>query len=140
VTAPEPGGGQLLLGTLVAPDDLRRLLRQHATTVTVVTTVVDQAPVGFTATSFTSVSLRPPLFSFCLYRGSSSWPAVAVAEHVAVHLLAANQTDVARTFATRGIDRFAPTRWRIVLAELLAAEYAEGRPLLYHNGQYRALT
>ncbi|WP_444951168.1 flavin reductase family protein [Micromonospora ureilytica] len=28
---------------------------------------------GFTATSFTSVSLRPPLVSFCLARSSSSW-------------------------------------------------------------------
>src|SRR5213076_2587261 len=43
----------------------------------------------------------------------SSWPVVAVAEHVAVHLLSHSQQELARTFATSGIDRFAaPTAWR----------------------------
>ena len=92
------------------------------------------------------------------------------AEHVAVHLLAAGQADVARTFATRGINRFAPTPWHpgpfglplldgalawlvgrvtaritagdhaIVLAEPVEVDYADGAPLLYHNGHYTALT
>lgn len=97
---------------LVAADQLRRLLRRQAATVAVITTAAGDLPVGFTATSFTSVSLRPPLVSFCLDRGSSSWPAVAAAEHVAVHLLRANQAELARTFATSGIDRFAGVSWR----------------------------
>ncbi|MFC0531515.1 flavin reductase family protein [Phytohabitans kaempferiae] len=96
----------------VDPDAFRALLRRQATTVTVVT-AAGQPPVGFTATSFTSVSLRPPLVSFCLDRSSSSWPTVAGAEHVAVHLLGADQRDIAQTFATSGIDRFtAHTGWR----------------------------
>ncbi|MFG1775666.1 flavin reductase family protein [Micromonospora sp. NPDC049048] len=90
----------------VDPDTFRALLRRQAASVAVVT-APGTPPVGFTATSFTSVSLRPPLVSFCLDRSSSSWPTVAGAEHVAVHLLGADQQDVARTFATRGIDRFA---------------------------------
>jgi flavin reductase (DIM6/NTAB) family NADH-FMN oxidoreductase RutF len=94
------------------PQLLRTLLRHQASTVTVVT-APGTPPAGFTATSFTSVSLAPPLVSFCLDRSSSSWPAVAVAEHVGVHLLTQRQQDLARTFATSGIDRFAPpTRWR----------------------------
>ncbi|HKT00054.1 MAG TPA: flavin reductase family protein [Rugosimonospora sp.] len=96
----------------VDPDSFRSLLRHQASTVTVVT-VPGQPPVGFTATSFTSVSLHPPLVSFCLNHASSSWPAVAMAGHLAVHLLAAHQQELARTFATSGIDRFAgPTRWQ----------------------------
>jgi flavin reductase (DIM6/NTAB) family NADH-FMN oxidoreductase RutF len=96
----------------VDADLFRALLRHQASTVTVVT-APGTPPAGFTATSFTSVSLQPPLVSFCLDRGSSSWPAVARAEHVAVHLLAQRQHDLARTFATSGIDRFAaPTVWR----------------------------
>lgn len=92
-------------------DSLRRLLRHQASTVTVVT-VPGTPPVGFTATSFTSVSLEPPLVSFCVGRLSSSWPTLADAEHVGVHLLARDQEDVARRFATGGVDRFAePTRW-----------------------------
>ncbi len=100
----------------IDPQLLRTLLRHQASTVTVVTapgTPAGTPPAGFTATSFTSVSLAPPLVSFCLDRASSSWPTVARAEHVAVHLLAHTQLDLARTFATSGIDRFAPpTVWR----------------------------
>ncbi|MFG1653041.1 flavin reductase family protein [Micromonospora sp. NPDC049275] len=93
-------------------DALRTLLRHQASTVTVVT-APGAPPVGFTATSFTSVSLTPPIVSFCLNLGSSSWPTLARARHVAVHLLSHDQPELARTFATSGIDRFAaPTRWR----------------------------
>ncbi|MCM0678756.1 flavin reductase family protein [Micromonospora phytophila] len=100
-------------------DLFRALLRRQAATVTVVTAVARDtdpaclggigAPLraGFTATSFTSVSLDPPLVSFCLGVASSSWPVLARAEHVAVHLLGAGQRDAARVFATSGIDRFA---------------------------------
>jgi flavin reductase (DIM6/NTAB) family NADH-FMN oxidoreductase RutF len=151
---------------LVAADHLRRLLRRQAASVAVITTEGADGPVGLTATSFTSVSLRPPLVSFCLNRGSSSWPAMEAARYVAVHLLRAAQADVARTFATSGIDRFAATPWQpgpygmpwldnvlarlvcrvgerivagdhaIVLGEPVLAEYADGAPLLYHDGNY----
>ncbi|WP_091577320.1 flavin reductase family protein [Micromonospora sediminicola] len=88
-------------------------MRRQAATVTVITTLAGDRPAGFTATSFTSVSLRPPLVSFCVCRGSSSWPAVRAAAHVAVHLLAGDQAELARTFAAKGTDRFAgPVRWR----------------------------
>lgn len=96
----------------VDQDTFRALLRRQAASVTVVTAAGDP-PAGFTATSFTSVSLRPPLVSFCLDRSSSSWPTVSRAQHVAVHVLAEDQQDVARTFATSGIDRFAAhSGWR----------------------------
>ncbi|WP_433528145.1 flavin reductase family protein [Micromonospora sp. CA-263727] len=92
-------------------EEIRTLLRHQASTVTVVTAPGPPA-VGFTATSFTSVSLSPPVVSFCLNLDSSSWPTVAAARHVGVHLLAQHQQELARTFATSGIDRFAaPTRW-----------------------------
>jgi flavin reductase (DIM6/NTAB) family NADH-FMN oxidoreductase RutF len=105
VPAPEAGAA-------LDADRFRRLLRRQASTVTVVT-APGAPPAGFTATSFTSVSLQPPIVSFCLDRSSSSWPTVGRADHVAVHLLADGQQDVARRFATSGIDRFAgPTAWR----------------------------
>ncbi|GAA3074917.1 hypothetical protein GCM10020000_69940 [Streptomyces olivoverticillatus] len=44
--------------------------------------------------------------------GSSSWPVLAEAEHVGVHILGEHQQDLAATFARSGADRFAPpTRW-----------------------------
>lgn len=92
-------------------DHFKRLLRDQASSVVVVTANGERS-IGFTATSFTSVSLHPPLASFCVNRSSSSWPVIAAVPYVAVHLLAEGQERLARTFAARGIDRFAePTRW-----------------------------
>jgi flavin reductase (DIM6/NTAB) family NADH-FMN oxidoreductase RutF len=92
--------------TLAAIDSglFRRVLRRHAAAVVVVTA---PGPAGFTATSFTSVSLDPPLVSFCVSRSGSAWPAVSAAPLVAVHVLTADQEPLARIFATPGIDRFA---------------------------------
>lgn len=90
--------------TAVHSDLFRALLRRHAAAVVVITA---PGPAGFTATSFTSVSLDPPLVSFCLAKTASAWPAVAAAQTVAVHVLGQQQESVARTFATSGIDRFA---------------------------------
>lgn len=103
-----------LMTTAIEPDLFRTLLRRHAAGVAVITVAGGGRPVGFTATSFTSVSLDPPLVSFCLNRASSSWPTVAAASHVGIHLLTAAQEHVARTFATSGVDRFAPpTQWQV---------------------------
>ena len=92
-------------------DRLRAVLRRHASSVVVVT-AAGPPPVGCTVTSFTSVSLEPPLVSFCLDRTASAWPTVAIAEYVGLHILAAGQEQVARTFAEHGADRFGPdTPW-----------------------------
>lgn len=90
----------------VGADRFRELLSRHAAGVVVIT-ALNERPAGFTATSFTSVSMRPPLVSFCLDRSSSSWPVFRVATYVGVHFLAASQQEIAQTFATRRIDRFA---------------------------------
>jgi flavin reductase (DIM6/NTAB) family NADH-FMN oxidoreductase RutF len=90
----------------VDADLFRALLRRHAAAVVVIT-APGSPPAGFTATSFTSVSLDPPLVSFSLARSASAWPAIHAAEVIAVHVLTEEQEQVARTFATRNIDRFA---------------------------------
>jgi flavin reductase (DIM6/NTAB) family NADH-FMN oxidoreductase RutF len=87
--------------------------RRHASGVAVVTAVHESRPVGFTATSVVSLSADPPMLSFNLSLGASTWPALASTSHVAVHLLAGNQVDLAVRFATSGIDRFAGTPWRV---------------------------
>lgn len=103
----------------IAPEEVHRqmdvelfraVLRRQAASVVVITTD-GTPPAGFTATSFTSVSADPPMVSFNLDRGSSSWPAVEAASYVAVHLLGRHQEHLARRFATSGIDRFAETPW-----------------------------
>ncbi|MFP1624678.1 flavin reductase family protein [Streptomyces sp. 5K101] len=93
-------------------DLLKSVFRQHAAGVAVIT-AQGERPVGFTATSLTSVAADPPLVSFGVGTASSSWPAVAEAEYVGVHILGEHQQELAATFARSGADRFAPpTRWR----------------------------
>ncbi|MEU0112701.1 flavin reductase family protein [Streptomyces bobili] len=103
------------LGTpqLASPDLLRSVFRRHAAGVAVITAPGDGGPVGFTATSLTSVSAEPPMLSFGIGTGASSWPAVSAAGHVGVHILGDHQRELAATFARSGADRFgAPTSWR----------------------------
>lgn len=97
---------------LASPDLLRSVFRQHAAGVAVITAQGASGPVGFTATSLASVSAEPPMLSFGIGTGASSWPAVSEAEHVGVHILGEHQLDLATTFARSGADRFgAGTRW-----------------------------
>ncbi|MBT2231301.1 flavin reductase family protein [Nonomuraea sp. NEAU-A123] len=94
-------------------DQFRTALAQHAAGVVIVTARPEGVPVGLTATSFSSVSLDPPLVSFYVDQSSTTWPWLRLADHFAVNVLAGDQHDLATRFARRGIDRFAaPTRWR----------------------------
>ncbi|TMR29634.1 flavin reductase family protein [Actinomadura geliboluensis] len=85
---------------------LRRTLRRHAAGVTIITV---PGPAGFTATSFTSVSLEPALVSFCVATIASVTQAVQQAERFAVHLLGSHDSLLADRFARSGVDRFAGT-------------------------------
>ncbi|MFJ8667566.1 flavin reductase family protein [Streptomyces sp. NPDC003027] len=97
-----------------SPDLLRSVFRQHAAGVAVITAGGADRPVGFTATSLTSVAAEPPLISFGVGTSSSSWPVIAEAEHVGVHILGEHQRELAETFARSGADRFGdPTRWSV---------------------------
>jgi len=90
---------------------LRRFFRRYAASAAVVTAQGDH-PVGFTATSLTSVSLDPPLLSFGIATSASSWPVIERAEHFAAHLLGHGQEPIAALFARHGADRFGPaTTW-----------------------------
>jgi hypothetical protein len=61
-------------------------------------------PAGFTSTSLTSVAVTPPLVSFNIALGSSSWQVFAGAEHVGVHFPTEEQHELAARFSQRGID------------------------------------
>ncbi|MFJ8309939.1 MULTISPECIES: flavin reductase family protein [unclassified Streptomyces] len=103
------------LGTArtASADLLKSVFRQHAAGVAVITAQRGGRPVGFTATSLNSVAAEPPLISFGIGTGSSSWPVIAEADHIGVHILGEHQQELAATFARSGADRFgAPTRWR----------------------------
>ncbi|MFG1704439.1 flavin reductase family protein [Nonomuraea sp. M3C6] len=94
-------------------DGFRQALAVHAAGVVIITAQTDGIPVGLTATSFSSVSLDPPLVSFYVDRSSTTWPLLGSADHFAVNVLASDQAELAARFARKNVDRFAePTRWR----------------------------
>lgn len=61
---------------------------------------------GFTASSFCSVSLDPPLVLTCLAYSAQCFPAFAQAERWNIHVLQHRHADLAVRFATRGVDKF----------------------------------
>jgi len=85
----------------------RHALSRFASGVTIVT-CYDAAgrPRGFTASSFTSLSLDPPLVLVCLARSADCHRAFATADRYAVHILRAEQADLAERFGGRRADKF----------------------------------
>lgn len=89
----------------------RRALGAYPTGVTVVTArLPDGRRIGLTANSFTSVSLDPPLISWCPSKNASRLPELGEAAYFAVNVLAAHQHHFADRFATptrKMVDKFA---------------------------------
>jgi 3-hydroxy-9,10-secoandrosta-1,3,5(10)-triene-9,17-dione monooxygenase reductase component len=116
--------------------------------------------------SFTSVSLDPPLVSFCVTCRSTTWRHIRSNETFCVNVLASDQEALARRFAGWGRDRFADVPWSEnphgpvlqgalawIDAELVAQHEAgdhvivigrvvqvvanaSGTPLIFHGGAY----
>lgn len=94
-----------------APDrlqDLRRAFGRYGTGVTVITTQTADGPLGMTANSFTSVSLTPPLVLWSPAISSRRHDAFVRADRFCIHVLGAEQLDIAQHFASSGdgFDRF----------------------------------
>ncbi|MES2433470.1 MAG: flavin reductase family protein [Pseudomonadota bacterium] len=96
----------------------RRLLRDafgtFMTGVTVVTTL-DEAglPIGFTANSFSSVSLDPALLLISIAKTSGNYTRFIAAKSFAINILSEGQKDISNTFAKPVEDRFATVKWQI---------------------------
>lgn len=91
----------------------RTALGSYATGVTIVSACgSDGQPVGVTVNSFTSLSMDPPLVLWSLSNHAYSRPVFEQAQHFTVHVLGADQVDLAMRFATRGaLDKFADIAW-----------------------------
>lgn len=100
--------------TELSPRALRAAFGSFMTGVTVVTALRDDGtPVGFTANSFSSVSLDPPLLLVCPGKFLSSYEAFARCRHFAVNILSEGQEAVSNTFASFKGDRFAEVAHRL---------------------------
>lgn len=92
--------------------DLRRAFGAFATGVTIVTTLDgDGQPIGFTANSFSSVSLDPALVSVSIAKSAFGFSLFTESSSLVINILAENQRDLSNRFASRGIDKFAGVSW-----------------------------
>lgn len=157
-------------GDTFLPDDvegraLRTALGRFATGVTLVTTATEAGPLGFTANSFASVSLDPPLVLWSPARSSSRFAAFAAARFYTIHVLAAEQFPLISRFARGGVGFAGLADLRspegapliagalarfdceqhathdggdhlIIVGRVLRAAFRDGDPLVFSQGRY----
>ncbi|MDZ7637614.1 MAG: flavin reductase family protein [Bryobacterales bacterium] len=137
-----------------------------------ITTVADAEgrPFGLTASSFTAVSLNPPLIMVCIGHNSGVLHSFRKSTHFAVNILRDGQETLSNRFATKMVDRFEGVTWRpgeggsplledclaqveclthqivdagdhaVFFGEVIGGGFGEGEPLLYFNRSYRSLS
>lgn len=88
------------VASTISPVELRRACGQFATGVAVVTARCEGVTVGMTISSFSSVSLDPPLVLWSLRDNARSRPVFERAGRFAISVLAEDQGDIARRFAS----------------------------------------
>jgi len=90
----------------VRQNEYKAAAGKYPTGVTIISTVHNKAEFGFTANSFTSVSLEPPVVSFCLNTKAGSIEGFQESYYFAASILAADQSDVSNHFASHIINKF----------------------------------
>ena len=148
---------------------LRTALGAFATGVTVVTCRSPEGPLGFTANSFTSVSIDPALVLWCPAVLSPRHDAFVAAHDFSIHVLEAHQLDLSQRFAERA-DDFSGIDWMegpegvphlagcltrldcrhfaahgagdhtIVIGQVERVTHKPGTPLLFALGAYGRMT
>lgn len=143
--------------------DLRDAFGRFVTGVTVITADSEIGPLGITANSFASVSLDPPLVLWAPAKFSRRYTAFAEAPHFAIHVIGAEQEDVAARFSRDG-TAFEGCNWipnahnvpliegclarfecdtvathdggdhRIVIGRVTRATWRDGAPLVFSQG------
>ena len=93
------------------PRSFRDALGRFATGVAFVTAAPDGAPAGLIVNSLTSVSLEPPLVSFCPSRSSLTWSRMRRTGRFGVNVLGRRQERFAIDAIPAGADRFAGVDW-----------------------------
>ncbi len=92
--------------------ELRNAFGAFLTGVTVVTTRERGGiPRGFTANSFTSVSLDPPILLICVDKAAESFEVFTGSPGFAVNILSEEQIETSGLFASKRPDKFDITDW-----------------------------
>jgi len=137
------------------------LFRRLVGGVAIVSAQSAEGPVGMTASTVTSVSLRPPLLLACLTSVSGTLAAILRSRSFAVQLLGTHQRSLAEDFASRTGPRFAvhdhhvvsgvpllrgTLGWAVctltdarrygdhvvVVGQVLSTDAQDGQPLVWH--------
>ncbi len=90
--------------------ELRKAFGSFGTGVTVITAQTPDGPLGMTANSFSSISLDPALVLWSPAKNSRRHDAFVAADQFCIHVLAADQLELARHFATNGTE-FGDFEW-----------------------------
>jgi flavin reductase (DIM6/NTAB) family NADH-FMN oxidoreductase RutF len=146
--------------------DYRNALGRFGTGVTLVTA---PGPIGITANSFASVSLDPALVLWSVDCGSDRYADFCKARYTAIHVLSAEQGELAMAFARKGskfgdvpftendtgvplladcLARFECTLsavhdggdHKILVSRVTRATVGEGPPLLFVGGRFGSFT
>lgn len=150
-------------------EELRQVFGAFPSGVVAVCGMGDDGPVGMSASSFTSVSLDPPLVSVCVARSSRTWPLLRAMSRVGISIFSHDQEEACRQLAAGSSDRFAGLDWRptdggavllhpssawfecaledslpggdheIVLLRVLRTCRSEHPPLVFHGSRFRRL-
>jgi flavin reductase (DIM6/NTAB) family NADH-FMN oxidoreductase RutF len=154
----------------LSSEEFRRACGRFSTGVAVASVLDAQGmPHGLTVSSFTSVSLHPPLILICLGHEVTSLELFRNASHFAINILAEDQREISTRFAHKGQDRFDGLAWRrgetgapllagvlaeiecavhhriqagdhdILIGEMVSGQVHGGEPLLHYASHYRRL-
>jgi 3-hydroxy-9,10-secoandrosta-1,3,5(10)-triene-9,17-dione monooxygenase reductase component len=91
----------------------RDALGRLATGVAFVTAAPHGEPAGLIVNSLTSVSLEPPLISFCPSRSSLTWSRIRRARRFGVNILGRQHERFAKRATPASADRFAGLDWEL---------------------------
>jgi 3-hydroxy-9,10-secoandrosta-1,3,5(10)-triene-9,17-dione monooxygenase reductase component len=140
--SPGQTGQEASMAGTAATFDTREYRRALGTFPTGVAVVTTRAPsgafVGLTINSFSSLSLEPPLVLWALNTGSPSLAAFDRAQYFAVNILAEDQVELSRRFASPVANKFSHLEVHAGIegVPLIAgcAARLEFRPAARHNG------
>ena len=109
--------------TTVTPDEFRQVMRNWASTVTIVTTRTPDRIHGLTATAFSSLTINPPEIFVSIFKRTATHPMIEQSGIFCVNLLAPEMRHISDRFAGRvpNEERFDGVRHR---------EEATGAPVL----------
>lgn len=94
------------------PNDFKTACSRFPTGVTITTVIGENGlPFGITVSSFTSVSLSPPIVLVCIDHRSAVLPHIAVGRHFGVNVLAEHQQDLSIKFSRDCNQRFTGIEW-----------------------------